>query len=39
MKVKGLRWWVLALVFLAAVLNYCSVRSIDHTWGTKKGPD
>jgi ACS family hexuronate transporter-like MFS transporter len=22
MKIKGMRWWIVALVFLAAVLNY-----------------
>src|SRR5512139_2058378 len=29
MKVKGVRWWVLALIFLAAVLNYVDRQTLS----------
>lgn len=32
MKVKGLRWWVIALVCLATVINYIDRQSLNVLW-------
>lgn len=29
MKIKGMRWWIVALVFLAAVLNYVDRQTLS----------
>lgn len=28
MKIKGMRWWIVVLVFLAAVLNYVDRQTL-----------
>lgn len=32
MKIKGLRWWVIALIALATVINYIDRQSINVLW-------
>ena len=32
MKVKGLRWWVIALIALATVINYIDRQSLNVLW-------
>ena len=32
MKVKGLRWWVIALIALATIINYIDRQSIGVLW-------
>jgi len=32
MKVKGLRWWIIALIALATVINYIDRQSIGVLW-------
>lgn len=34
MKIKGLRWWVVALVALATVINYIDRQSLNVLWPT-----
>ncbi len=37
MKVKGLRWWVIGLIALAAVINYIDRQAFSVLWETKGG--
>ena len=32
MKIKGLRWWVIALIALATVINYIDRQSLSVLW-------
>ncbi|WP_341222333.1 hypothetical protein [Polaribacter atrinae] len=32
MKVKGLRWWVVALIAIAAIINYIDRTSLSVLW-------
>ena len=32
MKIKGLRWWIIALIALATVINYIDRQSIGVLW-------
>ena len=32
MQIKGLRWWVIALIALATVINYIDRQSIGVLW-------
>lgn len=34
MKIKGLRWWVIALIALATVINYIDRQSLSVLWPT-----
>jgi ACS family hexuronate transporter-like MFS transporter len=33
MKVKGLRWWIIGLIFLATVINYVDRSALAIMWG------
>ena len=33
MKIKGLRWWIIALIFLATVINYIDRSTLGIMWG------
>jgi len=35
MKVKGLRWWIIALIFLATVINYIDRSALSIMWGNE----
>lgn len=33
MKVKGLRWWIIGLIFIATVINYIDRSALSIMWG------
>ncbi len=33
MKIKGLRWWIIGLIFLATVINYIDRSALGIMWG------
>ena len=33
MKIKGIRWWIIALIFLATVINYIDRSTLGIMWG------
>lgn len=33
MKIKGLRWWIIALIFVATVINYIDRSTLGIMWG------
>jgi len=35
MKVKGLRWWIIGLIFLATVINYIDRSALSIMWGNE----
>ena len=35
MKVKGLRWWIIGLIFLATVINYIDRSALGIMWGSE----
>ncbi|WP_248723105.1 MFS transporter [Seonamhaeicola sp. ML3] len=37
MKIKGLRWWVIGLIALAAVINYIDRQAFSVLWETEGG--
>jgi len=37
MKVKGLRWWVIALICLATIINYIDRSALGIMWPSMKG--
>ncbi len=39
MKLKGLRWWVIALIALATVINYIDRQTMNVLWATSMGED
>ena len=32
MKIKGLRWWVIALIALATIINYIDRQALSVLW-------
>ena len=39
MKLKNLRWWVIALIALATVINYIDRQTMNVLWATSMGHD
>jgi len=39
MKIKGLRWWVIALIALATIINYIDRQTMNVLWFTSMGED
>ncbi|WP_041524028.1 MFS transporter [Gilvimarinus agarilyticus] len=39
MKVKNLRWWVIALIALATIINYIDRQTMNVLWATSMGED
>ena len=39
MQIKGLRWWVIALIALATVINYIDRQTLNVLWATSMGED
>ena len=37
MKLKNLRWWVIALIALATVINYIDRQTMNVLWATSMG--
>ncbi|RTE53540.1 MFS transporter [Arenibacter aquaticus] len=35
MKVKGLRWWIIGLIFIATVINYIDRSALSIMWGNE----
>lgn len=35
MKVKGLRWFIIGLIFLATVINYIDRSALGIMWGSE----
>ena len=35
MKIKGLRWWIIGLIFLATVINYIDRSALGIMWGSE----
>jgi ACS family hexuronate transporter-like MFS transporter len=35
MKIKGLRWWIIGLIFLATVINYIDRSALAIMWGNE----
>lgn len=35
MKIKGLRWWIIGLIFLATVINYIDRSALSIMWGNE----
>ena len=35
MKVKGLRWWIIGLIFIATVINYIDRSALAIMWGNE----
>lgn len=35
MKLKGLRWWIIGLIFLATVINYIDRSALSIMWGNE----
>jgi len=33
MKIKGLRWWIIGLIFFATVINYIDRTALSIMWG------
>jgi len=35
MKIKGLRWWIIGLIFIATVINYIDRSALSIMWGNE----
>ena len=35
MKLKGLRWWIIGLIFVATVINYIDRSALGIMWGNE----
>ncbi len=35
MKIKGLRWWIIGLIFLATIINYIDRSALSIMWGNE----
>ena len=35
MKIKGLRWWIIGLIFIATVINYIDRSALSIMWGSE----